>query len=266
MTCAEVVELAGAFALGALEREERAAVEEHLAGPGPHQGCLDAVDRARATAAELSRVLPESRPDPGIWRAIEARTGATSRPQRARIGPWGWAAAAAAVAALAFLQLERLESRRQRAESRQARAELQALAGERDRLRAEVGALAAAGALQGDALALLDRPGTRLVSLEPQPGQRGRGVAIVNVAEGRAVVASSSLAPPPGKTFQLWVIRGAAPPRPAGFLQQTPGGAAGEVDPGLLRGPPPDALAVSLEPAGGSPSPTQVVLVGKVAG
>jgi anti-sigma-K factor RskA len=78
---------------------------------------------------------------------------------------------------------------------------------------------------------------------------------------------SSSLPPQAGRTYQLWVIRGAAPPRPAGFLQPAGGGAAaGEVDPSLLEGAPPEALAISLEPAGGSPSPTQVLMVGRVAG
>jgi len=40
--------------------------------------------------------------------------------------------------------------------------------------------------------------------------------------------------------------------------------AAGDVDPALLTGPPPDALAISLEPDGGSRAPTQVLLVEKV--
>ena len=39
----------------------------------------------------------------------------------------------------------------------------------------------------------------------------------------------------------------------------------GRVDPALLAAPP-DALAVSLEPPGGSPSPTDVTLVGKLSG
>ncbi len=37
MNCAEVRELAAAWALGALEREERAELERHLAETGPHQ-------------------------------------------------------------------------------------------------------------------------------------------------------------------------------------------------------------------------------------
>jgi anti-sigma-K factor RskA len=252
VTCADVVALAGAHALGALEPEERAALEAHLAGPGPHEGCREAVDRAAATAAELARALPEVKPDPAVWAAIEARSGAAPA-RRPRVGPAGWVAVAAAAAALVVVGIDRRDLRRGREELEQARTELRALAGAAD--------------LQREALALLDRPGSRVVPLEPQPGQAGRAVAVVNAAEGRAVVISSSLPPQPGKTYQLWVIRGSGAPRPAGFLTQAAGGAAtGEIDRSLLAGTPPDALAVSLEPEGGSPSPTQVVLVGRVAG
>jgi anti-sigma-K factor RskA len=252
VTCAEAAALAGAHALGALEPDERAALEAHLAGPGPHDGCREAVDRARATAAELASALPEVKPDPAVWVAIAARTGAAPA-RRVRVGPLGWAAVAAAAAALVLLQLDRRELGRERAEV--------------ERVRTELRAVAAGAELQREALALLDRPGARVVPLEPQPGQAGRAVAVVNAAEGRAFVISSSLPPQPGKTYQLWVIRGAEAPRPAGFLTQGAGlEAAGEVERSLLVGTPPDAIAVSLEPAGGSPSPTQVVLVGRVAG
>lgn len=267
MTCAELRELVGAYALGALEPEEHAEVERHLASPGPHDGCIEAMDRARATAAELASVLPEVRPDPAVWIAIAARIGAGRPRSWARVGPVGWAMAAAAAVALLFLQLERMESARRRDEASQARALADSASAERDRLRAELRELEGAAALQREALSLLDRPGTRLVPLAPQPGQSGRAVAVLNLAEGRAVIVAPSLPPQPGKVYQLWVIRGAAPPRPAGFMQESAGAtAAGEVDRALLREGPPDALAVSLEPAGGSPSPTQVVLVGRVAG
>jgi anti-sigma-K factor RskA len=267
MTCAELRELAAAFALGALEPEERAEVERHLASSGPHEGCVEAVDRARATAVELAHALPEVKPDRAVWSAIAARLGAGRARSWARVGPVGWAAVAAAAVALLFLQLERMESSRRRDEASQARALADSASAERERLRAELRQLEGTAALQRDALALLDRPGTRLVPLAPQPGQTGRAVALLNLAEGRTVIAASSLPPETGKVYQLWVIRGAAPPRPAGFMQPTAGAsAAGEIDRALLQEGPPDALAVSLEPAGGSPSPTQVVLVGRVAG
>lgn len=267
MTCAELLERIGAYSLAALEPDERAEVEAHLAEPGPHQGCLEAARRARVAAAELARVLPEVKPDPAVWRAIEARTGASSRPRRARLGSVGWVAVAAAAGALFFLALERQEARRQRDAAREARAQAEAVQGERDRLRADIEALSGAAALQREALALLARPGTRLVRLEPQPGQSAQAVAVYDPAAGRAVILSPSLPPQEGKSYQLWVIRGTAPPQPAGFLQPVAGGgAAGEVDPSLVQGAPPDALAVSLEPAGGSPAPTQVLMVGRITG
>jgi anti-sigma-K factor RskA len=262
MTCEEARELAAAHALSALEPGEARALERHLADPGPHQGCLEAVARAQETALSLAAALAvrEAQPEPGLWRAIEARTGeAPGRPWATRRSWPAWAAAVAAVVGLSLAGRAGLELRRERAAAGLA-------AAERDRAQAELAALRAEGALQAEALALLDRPGARVVALEPQPGQAGRAVAIVDLAGGRALVASRSLPARAGKDYQLWVIRGAGPPRPAGFLRPAGQASAGEIDPALLRGAPPDALAVSLEPAGGSPAPTQVVLVGKVSG
>ncbi len=262
MTCADVLEAAAAYALGALEPGEARELEAHLLGPGPHQGCRDAVEQARGTVLALAGAVAvaEVPPSPGLWPAIEARTGqAAPRPAPAALRRRTWAGALAAAAALAVAALLGRELQRERGAARTA-------ALERDLARAQLAALQGERSFQSEALALLDRPGARVVPLEPQAGQRGRAVAILDAAGGRALVASSSLPPQPGKDYQLWVIRGSGPPQAAGFLRLAGGTAAGEIDPALLRGPPPDALAVSLEPAGGSPAPTQVLLVGKVTG
>ena len=118
----------------------------------------------RATAAELASVLPEVKPDHAVWNAIAARIGAGRPRSRARVGPVGWAAVAAAAVALAFLQLERMESvdigtRRARRAPWPTRPRRSAteLPGRAERAGGRRGA--------GDALALLDRPGTRLVPL-----------------------------------------------------------------------------------------------------
>jgi anti-sigma-K factor RskA len=258
VNCEEVREAAGAYALGALEPDEARELERHLADSGPHQGCREAVERARATALSLAAgaTAPPVRPSPGLWRAIEARTGEGTEVGARR---WAWGAAAAAAVAVIVAGSAYVELRRERVAA-------EAAARERDVARADLAELRGARGLEGEALALLDRPGARLVPLEAQPGQAGRAVAILDPAGGRAFVVSSSLPPQPGKDYQLWVIRGAAAPLPAGFLRRAERGAAGEIDPALLRGAPPDALAVSLEPTGGSPAPTQVLLVGKVSG
>jgi anti-sigma-K factor RskA len=59
---------------------------------------------------------------------------------------------------------------------------------------------------------------------------------------------------PPGKTYELWTIAGAAP-RPAGTFDVDPaGGAARPVAP--ADDGPVKVFAVTLEPAGGVPAPT----------
>jgi len=267
MTCSELRELAAACALGALEPPDLAEVERHLAAPGPHDGCREAVDRARAAAAELAYALPEVKPPPGARSALEARIGRPRSRRTSRMGAVGWAAAAAAAVALVLSQVYRLDARRLRDDVAQARAAALAAAEERDRLRAALRSSEGAAALQREALALLDRPGTRLVPMAPQRGEAARAVAVIDIHGGRAVVASTTMPSQPGKTYQLWVIRGASAPRAAGFMRAAPDGtAAGEVDRALLQGGPPDAFAVSLEPAGGSPAPTRILAVGELAG
>jgi anti-sigma-K factor RskA len=256
VTCEEFLELADGYVLGALDAEERAECERHLAEPA-HRGCEAAVDRARATVAALAASLPAARPGGAVWRAIEARAGFEVRPRRAA---WlGWAAAAAAALFLVLWQGSRREAERQLEAALGAR---QAQERERAALEAEVAALRLAGVPPRQLAALLDEPGSRVVRLAALPGRAGQATAVVNLAARRAVIVTSTLAPQPGKDWQLWVIRGTTAPIPAGFLRFTaPGVALAEIDPALLTAAP-DAFAVSLEPAGGSPAPTEVHLVG----
>jgi hypothetical protein len=73
MTCEEFVERASALALSALDDIERQACARHLAWPGMHRGCRQALAEAEAVTALLSEALPERTPPPELWRAIEDR-------------------------------------------------------------------------------------------------------------------------------------------------------------------------------------------------
>ncbi len=73
MTCEEFVEKASAFALSALDDIERQACARHLAQPGQHRGCRQALTEAEAVTTMLSEVLPERTPPPELWTAIEDR-------------------------------------------------------------------------------------------------------------------------------------------------------------------------------------------------
>jgi len=72
MTCDEFKELAPAYALIALDEEERSACADHLAKAG-HHGCREAVASAEMVAARLGAALIPERPSPEVWRAIAAR-------------------------------------------------------------------------------------------------------------------------------------------------------------------------------------------------
>jgi anti-sigma-K factor RskA len=102
---------------------------------------------------------------------------------------------------------------------------------------------------------LLRDPATRVVALNelpPAPGASGR-VIWHDRAGGRLYVAGLPPAPP-GKTYELWTIAGAAP-RPAGtFDVDTAGRASHPVSP--VDDGPVKVFAVTLEPAGGVPAPT----------
>lgn len=254
MTCAEFKELAAVFALGALDPTERAAAEAHLA-EATHEGCFEALRQASTGVEALARTLPAPRPPASTWGAIEARVA-----PRTGSGPReaiAWAAAAAAVALLFA------------GGARERRLHAEAVAGverEKQQCLGELSSLRGEAEAQRSAIALLQSPSTQVVSFAPQAAGGGLGArALIDVAARKGMVLSSALAPRAGKDFELWIIRGKEKPVPAGLLRAGQSGTVlASIDPQLLAGGA-DALAVSVEPTGGSPTglPTgDVVLVG----
>ncbi len=73
MSCDEFKELAPAYALVALDEQERAACAHHLATGAPHRGCREAVAEAERVAARLGAALMPERPSPQVWRNIALR-------------------------------------------------------------------------------------------------------------------------------------------------------------------------------------------------
>ncbi|GGV48057.1 hypothetical protein GCM10010277_41050 [Streptomyces longisporoflavus] len=85
----------------------------------------------------------------------------------------------------------------------------------------------------------------------------GRGIGVVaSESRRRAVVTVTGLGPPPpGRVYQLWLVRPAAAPRSMGLIDgETPVIVSGVSAPGR-------SLAVTIEPDGGSKRPTSALLV-----
>jgi len=119
--------------------------------------------------------------------------------------------------------------------------------------------------VQQAALSLIQNPRTQLVQLAAQGGAPYRASAILNPSEKRAMLLASALSEQPGKSYELWVIRGKEK-IPAGLLRRNAAGQAiAPISDNLLAPGAPDALAVTIEPQGGSPQPTgPIVLLGTV--
>jgi anti-sigma-K factor RskA len=238
---------AAAYALGALDAEERTEFERHLAtGCDLCQASLrESGEALAALAAHLPPALPPAGVRAALLRRIE--TDAASRPS---IAPsrrrWlGWAATAAAAVVVGALANGLILTNRYEARVAQ-------LAGEVASLRAE---RAQAQAV----LDLLRDPATRLVVLqgaEPSPGALAR-VIWHETAGGWIMVAKLPPAQA-GKTYELWTFSGGRP-SPAGVFDVDASGSA--TVPIKATGGPVEGFAVTLEPAGGVPSPTGPIVL-----
>ena len=114
-------------------------------------------------------------------------------------------------------------------------------------------------------LAVLIAPDVLRVDLAGQPAApAATGRAFWSRSRGLVLAASNLPALPAGRTYQLWFVGGPAPSSAGIFAPDTAGAANVllAVDPNVPR---PNALAVTIEPAGGLPAPTGAFyLVGNV--
>jgi anti-sigma-K factor RskA len=197
-----------------------------------------------------------------------AREAALARAMRR----WRRAGAGALAAAAGLAALLLWDARLDRRRSEETLVALSALEERRaalaERLEAqqrEILVLSESLATQAELARILATPGLVTASLAPQEGRAGSARVVVDPASGEAALVVAELAPlAAGQVYELWALRGEAPPEPAGLF-------AAPANPASVRVPRlPDptavtAFAVSIEPDGGSPQPTgPIVLVGQV--
>jgi len=230
--------------------------------PALDDAALEALAEAHAEA-----------PPAELRRRVLAAAGADRDRARARrtLARWRAVGAVAATVALALAGLVGVAAR----DARTRAAELAALARQNDALGSRLAAqeqtvagLRDALAAQASVLRVLGGPRTLSASLAPPRGVgAGSGRVVVDPASGEAAIVVAGLPPlPSDQTYELWAIRGEAPPEPAGLFAvpgDRPSAAKGSriERPGEVT-----AFAVSIEPAAGSRAPTgAIVLAGPVA-
>jgi anti-sigma-K factor RskA len=236
MTEHQWLDLAAPYALGALAPDERAGFEAHLAECAI---CQAEVQALRDVAGLLAHAAPVAAPPPGLRDRVlrEARQVRPIGARRTSMVPWLAAAACLVIAlGLAGAYL------RERAARDALRGALEATRAQRDSADQLVAAILDSTVGTADLAAAGKAPTMRLYW---------------NRARGLVVAAAFDLPPAPaGRTYQLWVIKKGQNPVSLGTFNTGPSGRA------IVTLPAPAGLkadlgAVTEEPAGGSPQPTQ---------
>jgi anti-sigma-K factor RskA len=239
MTCEELRPDYLAYALGSLEDPERSEVRAHL-----ERGCQDCVAGVRE-AREWVFAVGTSVEGPAPPRNLRNRVLAAVAPAPQK--RWNWWPAWIGVAATTLVALGVVvyQGRGFRADQAELQAEIQRNVAEAAALR--------------QAFELIQSPETREVTFGQGQPAPPRGRVFVNPS-GVLLVASRLPAPPTGKTYEMWIIRGGKP-APAGLFASNAQGDAFH----LYRPPSPaasgDIVAVTLEVAGGVGAPTSTPVI-----
>ena len=239
------------YALGAIEGEERLAVEKHL---DECSACRTDLEQLRGDAALLAFSAGGPRPPA---RSRERLMAAIAKePRRVPVRPvkraW-WRAfelAAAAATIVVVLLLVRQNNDLQRR-----LADVQSnSAGQQQQL------------LQAKQLiATLTSPDAEryvLVAGKTPPQPQGRAIYVVS--SGTLVFLASNMPElPPQKAYELWLIPANGAPIPAGIFRPNAQGSAAVIRPPLPAGIEAKTFAITVEPEAGSNAPTsQPVMVG----
>ena len=250
----EFEELAAGYAVGALDGDDLARFEAHVA-----EGCDRCATILHDSGEALvrpARAQPPAEMKPELLVRIAAEAPRRTRNPAGRASWVPWAAATAALAVLSAMLTGGMVASRYEARMGQMARETAAA---RERLQREEAALREEVTAYREAVELLRDPATRVVALQgagPSPEASGR-LLWHDRTGGRLVVANLPSAPP-GKSYELWTLGGPVP-RPAGvFKVDASGRGTHRVEP--TEGPA-TTFAVTLEPEAGVPAPTGPIVL-----
>ena len=240
------LDAAAPYALGALTAEERAAFEAHLADCAV---CRADVQALGEVSGLLAHAAAAATPRPALRERI-LREARAVRPLAAGGRGLPWLAVAAAVVLAVAAGVAYLKER-----------------GSRQMLERAVAVARDSLAAQQQLVATLLAPDVNTAVLASK-GRPPTARVFWNPSRHRVVMAVFDLPPAPaGRIYQLWAIQTGKAPVSLGIFNTAPDGrltTSLDVPPALVAF---DVTAVTEEPAGGSPQPTQQpFLVGKLQG
>ena len=243
MTCDERRELLELYALGVLEQPERDDIDSHLGAGCP--SCSSNLKRALATNAIVASSVPVVEPPKGLRKKVLASVGVEEKGGWWRVVVWSSAMAASLVAVL-WLSVQ---DRRRAGELAQTRSELERMTQAARRSAASLERVEAA-------IAFLNAPETQVIGAGRTVALPPRARVFVNNTRGVLLLVTNLPPAPAGKIYEMWVIPKSGGPRPAGLFQSATDGNALHLDTGPIDVAAIGAVAVTVEPEGGSPQPT----------
>jgi anti-sigma-K factor RskA len=216
-------ELSAAYALDALDGDDRRAFEAHLA---ECERCREEVYSFRDTAAALGRDV-EPRPAPEM---LERRILTAARAERRNVAPLRqrWALPAAGIAAAAAGLAIGLGIWATQ------------LSHSLDRERSARG-------VESRIISILSQPGAKRVPLRGNPG-----TLVVSPTRDGVLILDGVKRAAEGRTYEAWIVAGNKA-QPAGLFRGGAGRTIVELKPQV---PDNAVVAVTLEQAGGAPKPT----------
>jgi Anti-sigma-K factor rskA/Putative zinc-finger len=242
MTCQELQEMFELYALGILEPAEKQEIDAHLARGC--QNCQRTLAEALALNTGVLSFVPEVAPPRRLKRRLLSSLGI-------HYPSWGWVWALGAACLLLIALWLGVQERQRTTQLADARRALLEVNGERDRLT--------------KALEFLSDPQTLPASFGRGQTAPPRGFVFLHPQMGVLLIASNLPPAGQGKAYEMWVIPKGGRPSPAGLFQSDGMRALyilnGPVDVSMIG-----TVAVTLEPAAGSATPTMPILIAAPVG
>jgi anti-sigma-K factor RskA len=238
------------YALNAIEGEDRAKLEQHLATCAD---CKLELEQLRGDGALLALSTigpkPPQRARQRLLEAVATQAAAAPRVAEVRASWWGWVGWAATAVALAFAALLWKENSELKLAVSASQSQTEQTTREIEDLRRIAAPIISPEAQR-----------VTLVALKTPPQPQGKAFYLKN-RNSLVFVASDMPKLPPQKAYELWLIPTSGAPVPAGVFKPDTRGSATVVNPPLPAGLQAKAFAITIENEAGSRTPTMPIVM-----